>query len=721
MEKRDVVEVEEEEVKATSSVPVSSEEAPEVEEGEEGEEEHGGMEDSEVGDVDEADGLGPEDIETSLPECSRFFVSSIDELRDSMEIEEFLSGAPEDEEPRRPPMTVMNVLDSTCEKFGERIALTSCDDKDYTYNEYREMCKRVAKSFMACGLNRFDGVPILGFNSPNYFFCSVGSIFAGGVTVGVYPTNGPSACKYVVDETKSKIICVDTESNIHKFCDLDPTEKVTLIIMNENEKLDKEKIQNEHPGFRILLWDEFLKEGESVADEELQERIDAQLPGHCCCIIFTSGTTGHPKGVMISHDNMTFTAYQTVRNAGADEEDVVISFLPLSHIAAQVVDIHAITAAGARIYFADSNALRGSLKNTMKKARPTAFFAVPRVWEKMMEAIKEMATKSSSLTRWIGKACKKIGLQGGYAKQGKETYSMPCMYPVANAVLFKKVRAQLGLDRCRLCVSSAAPISIETLEFFLSLGIQICELYGMSEGCGPQTFSRDEENVTGTAGFALRGTEMTILEPNEEGVGEVAFRGRGSFMGYLGRPKDSAEIFTDDGWLKTGDLGKFEDGRLRIVGRIKELIITAGGENVAPVLIENVMKEEMLALSNVVLVGDKKKFLTMLVTLRNTPNRQTGEPTTKLSTLALDVGKRIGSSATTTEEACQCEKWQEYVKEGMNRANERAISRAQRVQKFAMLPQDFSIGGGELTPTMKLKRRVIVSKYEDVIISMYSD
>lgn len=292
---------------------------------------------------------------------------------------------------------------------------------------------------------------------------------------------------------------------------------------------------------------------------------------------------------------------------------------------------------------------------------------------------------------------------------------------MANALLFKKVRAQLGLDRARVLVSSAAPISIDTLEFFLSLGIGICELYGMSEGCGPQTFSRKAENVTGTAGFAIRGSEMTILESNEDGVGEVAFRGRGSFMGYLGCPKDSAEIFTDDGWLKTGDLGKIEDGRLRIVGRIKELIVTAGGENVAPVVVEDAMKEEMPALSNVMLIGDKKKFLTMLITLKNAPNRDTGGPTSKLSSLALGVGKGIGSSAKTTEEACQCEKWQEYVREGMKRANGRAISRAQCVQKFVMLEHDFSIPGGEMTPTMKLKRRVVISKYKDVIDSMYSE
>lgn len=347
MEEHEFVEVEEEEVRESSLVPAPSDESGEEEE-----------QRCTVG-TDGDDGDDPEAVEASLPQCSKYFVSSIDGICDKMEIEGFLAGVPEDDEPRRPPMTVMSVLDSTCEKFGERIALTSCDDKDYTYNEYRRISRRAAKGFMACGLNRFDGVPILGFNSPNYFFCSVGSIFAGGVTVGVYPTNGPSACKYVVDETDSKIICVDTAANIHKFCDLDPSEKVTIIIMNENEKVDKEKFQSERPGFHILLWDEFLDMGDSVPDEELEARVDAQLPGHCCCIIFTSGTTGHPKGVMISHDNITYTAYQTVRNADASEEDTVISFLPLSHIAAQVVDIHVVTSAGGRIYFAAPDALRG--------------------------------------------------------------------------------------------------------------------------------------------------------------------------------------------------------------------------------------------------------------------------------------------------------------------------------------------------------------------------
>jgi len=293
-------------------------------------------------------------------------------------------------------------------------------------------------------------------------------------------------------------------------------------------------------------------------------------------------------------------------------------------------------------------------------------------------------------------------------------------------LVFEKVKEALGLDRVKFCATAAAPIARETLDYFMSLYIPILEIYGMSECTGPQTVNRPGKHKTGSAGPAMPGTELKIADPDKDGNGEICYRGRHIFMGYMHNDKATAETIDDDGWLHSGDVGKVDaEGFLYITGRIKELIITAGGENIPPVLIEDEIKKELPdVLANVMAVGDRKKFLSAVFTLKlaNNPNAAQGEYpfSNELAPEAIKALTKAGiEGVTTLEQARASEAVLKYLQTGLDRANKRAISNAQKIQKFFVAPQDFSIEGNELTPTLKLKRRIVVEKYKDDIEKMY--
>jgi len=473
----------------------------------------------------------------------------------------------------------------------------------------------------------------------------------------------------------------------------------------------------------VISWEQFLQLGNEVPEEEVKKRLESQKPTQACTLIYTSGTTGPPKAVMISHDNITWTSNLIVQLLQIQDNDSIISYLPLSHVAAQMVDIHGPLAAGIAVYFAQPDALKGSLGQTLKEIRPTAFLGVPRVWEKIYEKMQDVGKGTTGFKKTIAEWAKGKRLEGNYAQQRGE--DVPWGWWLANTLVFSKVKEALGLDRTRFCATAAAPIAKETLDYFLSLNIPIYEIYGMSECSGPQTINRPNAHKTGTAGPAIPGTEMKILDPDKDGNGEIVYRGRHIFLGYLGNDKDTSEAIDEDGWLHSGDVGRIDkDGFLSITGRIKELIITAGGENIPPVLIEDEIKSELSdVISNVMVIGDRRKFLTAVVTLKTTNNADSkpGDyPFTNV--LAQSVINKIssaGSKATTVEEACNDPKVREVIENGIKKANKKATSNAQTIQKFEIIKDDFTIEGNELTPTMKLKRRIVVEKYKDLIEKMY--
>ncbi|XP_030639776.1 long-chain-fatty-acid--CoA ligase ACSBG2 isoform X1 [Chanos chanos] len=625
-----------------------------------------------------------------------------------------------------PPVTINQMFTSAVERFGDKTALGWKEGEQWktlNYREYYQTCRTAAKSFLKLGLERYHGVGILGFNSAEWFIADIAAILAGGFAVGIYTTNSPEACQYVAENCQANILVVENHKQLQKILQVQDQLPHLKAIIQYKDAL-KEKRPN------LYTWAEFLEMGRDEPDTRLDDIIASQKPNQCCTLIYTSGTTGQPKGVMLSHDNLTWTAFATGRHVRLTEatvsQEVVVSYLPLSHIAAQMIDIWLTMKVGGATYFAQPDALKGSLAVTLREVRPTAFMGVPRVWEKMQEKMKSIGAKSSTVRRKVASWAKDVGLQTNLTKMelNGTMARKPLNYRLAKKLVFRKVRKALGLDRCTKCYTGAAPITKDTLEFFLSLDIPVYELYGMSESTGPHTISLPEAFRLTSCGKVIGGCQTKIVSPDEDGNGEICFWGRHVFMGYLNMPEKTEEALDSEGWLHSGDLGKQDkQDFLFITGRIKELIITAGGENIPPVPIEDAVKEAVPLISNAMLIGDKRKFLSMLLTVKCQMNAETGAPEDELTPEAVELCRKLGSNATKVSDIAGGRDRVIYaaIQEGINRVNEKATSNAQRIQKWTVLEEDFSIPGGELGPTMKLKRPVVTKMYKEQIENFYKE
>ncbi|PFH35418.1 AMP-binding enzyme domain-containing protein [Besnoitia besnoiti] len=474
----------------------------------------------------------------------------------------------------------------------------------------------------------------------------------------------------------------------------------------------------------VISFEDFLQLGAAVNDVLLTARMESQKPGECCSLVYTSGTTGFPKGVMLSHDNFTWTAACSSHMMKIDNSHRLVSFLPLSHVAAQLVDLYMPVTMGCCLYFARPDALQGSLIDTVKAARPTWFLAVPRVWEKIEQKLKEIgaARGQSGIRKRLADWAKAVGFKGTDALLTGKTQDIPTVFPVVMKLILNQVRKALGMDLCLGLGSCAAPLDEGTQKYFMSLGMPINSIYGLSESTGPQTFILPAPGwyKVGSIGHAMPGTDMYVANENEEGHGEICFRGRNIFMGYYKDEKSTRGTLDENGFLHTGDLGYVDkDGFIYLTGRIKELIITAGGENVAPLLIESLLKQEMpQLLSNCMVVGDRRKFLGVLVCLY-TAKDANDNPTETLAPEIVRFLAKANSPAETTREAMVDPVVNQLVREAIERTNVRTISRAQSVQGWRILPSDFAIATGELTATMKLRRKFVEKKFENFVEEIY--
>ncbi len=564
---------------------------------------------------------------------------------------------------------------------------------------------------------------------PEWFISNTGSILAGAIPAGIYATNSAEACYYISDHSKASLLVVEGNKQLVKYVGIASNlPSVKAIVVWGKEPVDPALAQ-QCGSIPVFSWENFMTLGSKIENYVLDARGALIKPGNCATLIYTSGTTGPPKACMISHDNLTWTTRNIVDNyIDLNHEDRFVSYLPLSHIAAQMIDIHCPMCTGASIYFAQPDVLKGSLTGLLREVRPTLFFAVPRVWEKIQEKMAEMARQSSAIKRALGHWAKSVGADHSARMQyGQSAGGTSCLYGCANSLVLSKIKGALGLDQCKACFTGAAAIGPETLMYFASLDIPVFELFGQSESTGPHTLCVANAWKVGSCGRPMKGTESKCAP----GTNELCFRGRHVFMGYMYMPEKTAETFDSAGFLKSGDVAVFDadddrdipepSGFMTITGRIKELIKTSGGENIPPVLIENEMKVAMAAVSNCMLIGNKRKFLALLISLKVEVDSVTGLPSDLLASDALFVGSQIGSIATTFSAAQQDPLWTKYINQGVSIGNSKAISAAQNVQKWAWLPEDFSEKAGELTPTLKLKRNFVEEKYSTLINGLYAD
>jgi len=623
------------------------------------------------------------------------------------------------------PISVPSLLEKAAKEAPEILALAvKREDKwiKWTYKEYLQEVRTVAKAFIALGLEPRKSVGIIGFNSPEWFIADLAAIFANSMATGIYSTNSPEMCKYMANHSNTNIIVVEDDSQLQKI----------LAVKSELPDL-KAIIQYtgkpKHEG--VLSWQELLEKGKNESDEALDQRLKQVCINQCCHLVYTSGTTGPPKAAMLTHDNLTYTATCTTQAYQLKDkgQEKVVSYLPLSHIAASLMDIFVMMICQGSTYFADKGALKGTLTTTLKEVVPTLFFGVPRVYEKIQEKMLEVGRANKGLKKQIGQWAKKTGLEHNQNVLNGTGMSMSSelKYKIADKVVFQKVKTALGVQKCKSFFVAAAPISNETLAYFMSLDIRIFDIYGMSECAGPQTFNCKEYQKLGSIGRTLPGCQTkisTIGDGEEDSIsGEILMQGRNVMMGYLNQPEKTDEAITKSGWLRSGDLGTVDDaGFFKITGRAKEILITAGGENIAPIPIEDSIKKYLPCVANAMLIGDQRKFLSVLLTLKTEIDPVTMEPLPELTPATLAWCEGLGSKAKTIDDILDPvdEIVEKAIQEGINLANNDSESNAKKVQKWRILRKDFSVPGGELGPTLKMKRHIVMKQYAELVDGFYN-
>merc|ERR1711971_1046287 len=569
------------------------------------------------------------------------------------------------------PISVWTMLNNTVKRNPNGLAMAVKRNDEWvkwTYAEYLEDVKTVAKAFIKLGLKPYHSVNIMGFNAPEWHISAVAGVVAGGLTAGIYTTNSEDATRYVAEHSRCNVMVVEDEEQLNK-------------VENIQDMLPELQAIIQYTGFprspEVLSWESLLEIGRGETEDELHRRLAGQATNQACTLVYTSGT---------------------------------------------FIDIYLIMYGGGAVYFADKMALQGTLLKTLVEAKPTLFFGVPRVYEKIQEKMKEAAKANTGLKKTLSDMAKEAALEHHFATfEGKPGGGLK--YKLGKKVGMSKGAKALGFERTRGFYSSAAPLSEDVFRYFCSLDMPIQELLGSSETSGPQTASTPGPGIRlGSVGKPYPAWDVHVLNPDETGLGEIATRGRNACMGYLWEEGKTAELHDAEGYVLSGDLGRFDsDGFLYLTGRQKEIIVTAGGENIAPVPIEDAIKEVLKDyIANCLVIGDKRKHLACILTLRTVLDDK-NQPTDVLHPDVKEWADGLGLEADTVEEfiAEDNPEVKSEIMTGIKKVNKRAVSNAAKVHKFMIAPQDFSLATGELTPTMKVKRHFVLEKYKRKIDQMY--
>ncbi len=568
-----------------------------------------------------------------------------------------------------------------------------------SWSEYLQRSRAVARALIHLGHEVGEKVVLLGANRPEWVQIQSGAQIARGVPAPIYGTSTLEQTAYIIENSESRFWFCDGEDQVEKLLECEARElcpKALKIITF---------LPVAHDDERVMSLADFIALGQEQKDTEVDARFDALTDDETCLMIYTSGTTGVPKGVEIDHGGQMLIGRSVLKLApefgDGRAEYHHVSYLPLSHQAEQILTNIATLTVGGQVYFCPEIA---QVKDYLTEVRPTVFLGVPRVWEKFEAALRarlgEATGIRAKLAQWARDteyACFEEQVRRGVRP---EQY-MPIQRRIARKLVIDKVKTALGLDRLTFALTGSAPMAPRTQEFFASLGIAINDAYGLTETSGVATISDPLRPRFGTVGKPLGGVEIRIGDESE-----IQLRGRNMVKGYFKMPDKTAELYTDDGWLKTGDQGAFDDeGNLKITGRIKELIITAGGKNVAPVELEHYVAP-IPGVGQVVVVGDRKPFLSALITL---------DPE-NLGALAEAAGTRQAPMA---EMAADPKVKAFFEREIETRCNAK-VARYQTIKKIHVLPNEFTVEGGELTASMKLRRPQIVEKYDREIEAFYA-
>ena len=567
-----------------------------------------------------------------------------------------------------------------------------------TWGTYEADVRAVFGGMRALGLDAEDKAAILSNNRYEWHVADIATQSLGGVTVPIYQTNSPPQVAYIVDHSESKVVFCEDAEQVNKILaardDMQGLQKV--VVMNPDGVTTDDF---------VTTFEAFKESGQAFNDEnpkDFDAKTGAITPEQLATLVYTSGTTGNPKGAMLSHANIVATCKALAEVLPSGHGDRRLSYLPLSHIAERMVSDMTHIHDGFETWFSRGVQNPDEFREDLKECKPTVFFGVPRIWEKFYDGITGLISTLDAETQEKANQAIQLGKKRVEAIQAGTTLppELEEKYQEADGQLFALARAALGLDEAKALVSGAAPINPEILEFFHAIGLPVLEVYGQTEDCGPSTINRPDAFKIGSVGPAIPGAEIKIADD-----GEILVKGPNVGLGYFKNKKATAELINPEGWMHTGDIGVLDDdGFLTITDRKKDLIITAAGKNIAPQVIENKLKHTEWINQSVV-IGDRRKYLIAILTLDQE----------KVTAFAEQKSIAHDSFSDLVEHPDV----QQLVANAVAEVNA-TLAKVEQIKKYHVLDRDFEQDRGEVTPTLKIKRKAVVERY-DVIERIYAE
>ena len=583
-------------------------------------------------------------------------------------------------------------FDRAAQRGGKTAHMVKRDGawREISWQELRDAVRCVARGLLTLGMQAGDRVAILSDSRAEWVQCDLGIMAAAGITVPIYASSTPDQAAYILQNSGATAMFVDTSAQLDKILsvrDQVPTLKHIIMIADEPSAADES----------ILMLADLIRRGRDADDQEaaLEERLAGLTPDHEATYVYTSGTTGPPKGVVQTHGNHMFMMESCGAITDLGEGDVNLLFLPLAHSFARLESFLGFYM-GWTTAFAESI---DALAQNMREVRPMLVISVPRVYEKVYAGV-QAGVAGSALKQAIFNWSVGVGRQASRLRQQGQSlpFGLSLKLNLAHRLVFHKLHAALG-GRLRYFVSGGAPLAREIAEFFHAAGLLILEGYGLTETCPALTANRHDSFKFGTVGPPVPGVELRLGDD-----GEILARGPNIARGYYQRPEATAEVFLDDGWFATGDIGEIDtDGFLRITDRKKDLLVTAGGKNVAPQNIENLLKGDPL-ISQAMVYGDRRPFLTAVLTLD--------------VDAATAYARDHGISGDSVAQLAESPQLRTVLEGRVERVNQR-LAPYESIKKFVVAREDFTEASNELTPTLKVKRKVVTEKYQSELDALY--
>ncbi|MFE2756417.1 AMP-dependent synthetase/ligase [Actinosynnema sp. NPDC059335] len=575
---------------------------------------------------------------------------------------------------------------------------------EVTWAGYWERAELVGHALLALGVDPGDRVAIHSENRREWLYADIGAVAVRAITVGLYPTNPASEVAYLLSHSGARVLVAEDQEQVDKaLAVLDALPDLERIVY-----LEPRGIRHRYDNPKLLAWDDFLALGEehrAAHPDAVARRMREVEPDDVLTLIYTSGTTGPPKGAMLTVANVEFAIESLIEGGGFTDpppspEDVTLSYLPLCHVAERIFTTWFSASAGVRVHFAESIE---TVQANLREVQPTILFGVPRIWEKVLAAITINAASATRLKRVTTRFWLRVadGLGERLVRNGgNHTLATRLEYAVGWLFCFRALKARIGMRHVRYASSGAAPISPQVLRFFMGIGVPVHEVYGMTENTAVATGNRPGRVKVGTVGEPHPGVELRIADD-----GEVQTRHGGVFAGYWRDEDATRRAMTPDGWLRTGDVGEWVDGtHVRITDRMKDIIITAGGKNVAPSEIENALKSSPY-IKEAVVLGDRRPYLVALIGI-------------EFDTVGHWARQRR-ITYTTYRDLAEKDEVRELVQGVVTAVNER-FATVEQVKKFRMLPKELDHEDGELTATQKVKRSALAQAFGELVDDMYS-